>query len=114
MAYNLAGMENAASKMTGVMALINSHIQLLEGLRQYKQECLTVIEEAKRLLKVKQEEIVTKQKDLQNEILQIQQILGLDAAPKRSNMQTLMQEDIKRQKREEETEQNFLLDSFGN
>ena len=93
---------------------MNSHIKLLDGLRQYKQECLGVIDEAKRLLKIKQEEIFNRQRDLEVEILQIQQILGPTTSPKRSNMQTLMQEEegTKRQKTEEESEQNLLLGAF--
>jgi len=111
--YNLAEMESKASKMPGVVTLMNSHIKLLDGLRQYKQECQGVIDEAKRLLKIKQEENFNRQRDLEVEILQIQQILGPTTSPKRSNMQTLMQEEgTKRQKTEEESEQNLLLGAF--
>ena len=111
--FNLAEMSGSASKMTGVMALLSSHIKLLEGLREYQQECFKVIEEAQRLLRVKQAEILTKQKELETEILQIEKFLGPDTSPKRSNMQALMQGDhgTKRQ-REEEDEQNFLLRGF--
>jgi len=110
MAFNLADMGIAASKMTGVMSLLSENVTKLEGLKKYTQECHCVIEEAKRLLKVKQAELVLKQQDLEKEVFEIQAILGPTTSPKRSNMAALMDVDqsSKRQKNEEEKEENLL------
>jgi len=115
--YNLAGMDVANEKLTGAMSLVSNHIKLLHGLRDYQKECSNVIDEAKRLLQLKRGEIESRKKDLENEIFQIQQILGPDTAPKRSHMETFMGKDEqeKRQKiSEEEAEQHLLFGRLSN
>lgn len=73
----MADMKNAASKITGLMTCVTSHVTKLEECKTFREDCHHFIEKAKKLLMQKQAEML-------DQIKQVQEFLGPAAAKKTS------------------------------